>query len=106
MGRQALDLSTLQRQVDEWVVGNGGYWDPMSLLARLAEEVGELAREYNHAFGAKHKKDSDPRRGIEEELGDLLFILTCMANERGVDLGVALGGVLEKYDRRDALRWR
>ena len=46
----------LQTAIDAWIEANGGYWDEMSLLARLTEEVGELAREYNHQFGAKNKK--------------------------------------------------
>ncbi len=98
-------MRSLQEQVDTWVLSHGGYWDELSLLTRLVEEVGELAREYNHRFGAKQKKDTEDARAIEEEMGDLLFILAAMANQQGVDLEQALGGALAKYDRRDATRW-
>ncbi len=103
---QSTDLAQLQQEVDRWIRNNGGYWDPMSMLARLVEEVGELAREYNHRFGAKRPKADDPDRAVADELGDLLFILVSMANERGVDLGTALDATLRKYDRRDAGRWQ
>lgn len=98
-------LAPHQASVDRWIAANGGYWDEMSLLARLVEEVGELCREYNHRFGAKRKKPSEDAGAIEDEMGDLLFILICMANQQGIDLDVALTRVLDKYDVRDATRW-
>jgi NTP pyrophosphatase (non-canonical NTP hydrolase) len=91
--------------VDRWVRDNGGYWDEMSLLARLVEETGELAREYNHRFGRKKKKPTEGERRVEDEMGDLLFILVCMANQQGVDLSDALDRALEKIRIRDAGRW-
>lgn len=100
-----MDVRELQQAVDRWVRDNGGYWDEMSLLARLVEETGELAREYNHRFGRKKKKASEEGRALELEIGDLLFILVCMANQQGIDLDTALERVLEKYRIRDAGRW-
>ena len=54
-----MQLREMQAAIDAWIRENGGYWDEMSLLARLTEEVGEVAREYNHHFGAKKKKASE-----------------------------------------------
>ena len=101
-----MNLTALQASVDAWIRENGGYWDEMSLLARLTEECGELAREYNHRFGAKKKKASEGERALEDEMGDVLFILVCMANQQGIDLGDSLGRVLDKLQARDATRWR
>jgi NTP pyrophosphatase (non-canonical NTP hydrolase) len=98
-------LAELQARVDDWIRANGGYWDEMSMLARLCEETGEVAREYNHRFGAKKKKASEAPSSVELELGDLLFILICMANQQGISLESAMSGVLEKYRIRDAGRW-
>lgn len=100
-----MSISSLQQSVDDWVSANGGYWDEMSLLARLVEEVGELSREYNHRYGAKRKKPSEGERALEDEMGDVLFILACMANQQGIDLEVALARSVEKVVRRDAGRW-
>ena len=68
-------LSGLQQSIDQWIKANGGYWDEMSLLARLTEEVGELAREYNHHFGAKKKKASERDGSIRDEL-DVLWLVS------------------------------
>ena len=100
-----LDLAEVQRQVDAWIAENGGYWDPMSLTLRLAEETGEVAREVNHRFGAKKKKSSEADSALEDELGDVLFILVCLANQQGIDLSTAFERVLEKLRIRDAGRW-
>jgi NTP pyrophosphatase (non-canonical NTP hydrolase) len=101
-----VDVAEVQRTVDGWVADNGGYWDEMSLLARLVEEVGELAREYNHRFGRKKKRTTEGDRELRAEMGDLLFILVCMANQQGIDLDSALGETLEKYRSRDSERWK
>lgn len=98
-------LSEIQARVDAWIRDNGGYWPPLSLLARLTEETGEVAREYNHRFGAKKKKASEGEGELALELADVLFILICMANEQGIDLNEALDQTLEKYRIRDAGRW-
>lgn len=76
------------------------------MLARLTEETGELAREYNHRFGAKKKKASEEENELALEMADVLFILVCMANQQGVDLGVAMDATLEKYRIRDAGRFK
>lgn len=98
-------MRTLQAQVDTWVRGHGGYWEPLALLARLTEEVGELAREINHRHGPKKKRPDEAERPVADEIGDVLFILACLANREGVDLDEALTRSLEKVARRDATRW-
>ena len=94
----------LQNAIDSWIEANGGYWDEMSLLARLTEEVGELAREYNHQFGAKNKKPTEPDGSIEDELADVLWLVLCMANQQGINLTIAFEKVMTKLKVRDAGR--
>ena len=74
-------------------------------LARLTEEVGELARELNHRYGPKKKKSDEPEADLALELADVLFVLLVLANEQGIDLGEALERTLAKYRLRDAGRW-
>jgi NTP pyrophosphatase (non-canonical NTP hydrolase) len=99
-------LKDAQRQVDEWISQfEEGYWPPLANLARLMEEVGELARLMNHRFGTKPKKAEEDDQELAEELADVLFVILCMANEQGIDLDVAFERVLEKYRTRDGDRW-
>ena len=74
-------------------------------LARLMEEVGELARLMNHEFGHKPKKDDEPHQELALELADVLFVLLVIANEQGIDMTDALDQVMEKYRLRDSHRW-
>ena len=105
-GRPGLTLRGAQAAVHEWVSRfEEGYWPPLANLARLAEEVGELARELNHRYGSKPKKPSEPDADLALELADVLFVLLALSNEQGIDLEDAFGRVLEKYDLRDAGRW-
>ncbi len=101
-----MELSEAQRQVDEWISGfEEGYWPPLVNLARLSEEVGELARELNHRFGAKLKKSEELEQDLALELADVLFVLIVLANEQGIDLDDALSRTLDKYRSRDGDRW-
>lgn len=101
-----LTLREAQGRVDAWISQfEEGYWPPLSNLARLIEEVGELAREMNHRFGHKPKKAGEAEQDLAIELADILFVLIAIANEQGIDLDDALGRVLEKYRLRDAERW-
>ena len=103
---EELTLAEAQEAVDTWVSRfEEGYWPPLSILARLTEEVGELARELNHRYGAKPKKGDEPKAELALELADILFVLITLANAHDIDLGDALQRVLEKYDARDAERW-
>jgi NTP pyrophosphatase (non-canonical NTP hydrolase) len=101
-----VNIKEAQAQVDAWISQfEEGYWPPLSNLARLTEEVGELAREMNHRFGHKIKKADEPEQDLAIELADVLFVLLVIANEQRIDLEDALGRVLEKYRVRDSDRW-
>jgi NTP pyrophosphatase (non-canonical NTP hydrolase) len=101
-----LTLGDAQRAVDAWIGQfREGYWPPLANLARLIEEVGELAREINHRHGPKTKRDDEPASDLALELGDVLFVLIAIANEQGVDLEEAFRRVLGKYEERDSGRW-
>lgn len=95
-----------QKSVDEWIGRfEEGYWPPLANLARLVEEVGELAREMNHRFGSKRKKADEPEQELALELADVLVTVLTLANERGIDLEAAFERAMEKYRERDADRW-
>ena len=101
-----MELSEAQARVDAWIGQfEEGYWPPLATLARLTEEVGELARLLNHRFGPKKKKAEEAEQDLGEELADVLFVLLVIANEQKIDLSAALERVLEKYRTRDAGRW-
>jgi NTP pyrophosphatase (non-canonical NTP hydrolase) len=101
-----MDIRDMQQEVDKWIGQfEEGYWTPLSMLARLMEEVGELAREINHQFGQKTKKPEEPEGNIALELADILFILICYANSQQIDLETAFQQVMEKYRKRDSNRW-
>jgi len=101
-----MELSEAQQKVNRWIDRfEEGYWPPLVNLARLTEEVGELARELNHRFGPKARKPDEPEGDLALELGDVLFVLIAMANERGIRLDEALERVLAKYEKRDSKRW-
>lgn len=102
----ARTLPQLQRIVHEWISQwEEGYFSPLSNLARLSEEVGELARALNHEYGDKPPKTADPESAIAEELGDILFVVVTLANSLEIDLDKALQEVLDKYNVRDSERF-
>ncbi|HEY0756987.1 MAG TPA: nucleotide pyrophosphohydrolase [Ktedonobacteraceae bacterium] len=101
-------LIDIQREIDqlikeEW---HSHYWSPLASLARLTEEVGELAREINHSYGEKPKKASEAQGSIAAEMADILFILASLANSIDIDLDTAFTQVMAKYQQRDAQRWQ
>jgi NTP pyrophosphatase (non-canonical NTP hydrolase) len=99
-------LAEMQREVDRYISQfKEGYFSPLAMMARMTEEVGELAREVNHRFGEKPKKPTEAENSIEMELGDILFILICFANSLGIDLTEAHDAVMHKFNTRDADRW-
>ncbi|MBB6690196.1 nucleotide pyrophosphohydrolase [Cohnella xylanilytica] len=99
-------LADIQREVDAYITQfKEGYFSPLALLARMTEEVGELAREVNHQYGEKPKKADEADNSIELELGDILFIVLCFANSEGIDLTEAFNQVMHKFNTRDANRW-
>jgi NTP pyrophosphatase (non-canonical NTP hydrolase) len=101
-----MEIRDVQKQVDAYIGQfREGYFPPLVNLARLAEEVGELARELNHRFGPKTKKPDEPEGDVALELADILFVVVVLANQLGIDLDEALGRTLTKYRVRDADRW-
>jgi NTP pyrophosphatase (non-canonical NTP hydrolase) len=101
-----MSLHDAQQRVDRWVAQfEEGYFPPLTNLARLTEEVGELARELNHRFGQKTKKPGEPEGDLAMELADILFVLICIANREGIDLQQAFERMMEKVELRDANRW-
>ena len=101
-----MELRAIQSAVDEYISQfREGYFPPLVNLARLTEEVGELAREINHRYGPKTKKPDEADVEIELELADILFVIVVLANQLEVDLEKAMARTLEKYRVRDADRW-
>jgi NTP pyrophosphatase (non-canonical NTP hydrolase) len=99
-------LREVQQTVDDWVAAYaGGYWEPLAILARLVEEVGETARLVNHLYGQKPKKDSEAVQELGEEIADILYTLVCLANREGVDLQRSFDGVMDKLQARDRNRF-
>jgi NTP pyrophosphatase (non-canonical NTP hydrolase) len=102
-----MSLRDCQDRVDRWISQfEAGYFDPLTNMARLAEETGELAREVNHRFGQKTKKRDEPDGDMGMEMADIMFVLICMANREGIDLQSAFDGMMAKVENRDAERWK
>lgn len=101
-----MSLSESQARVHAWISRfEEGYFHPLTNMARLTEEVGELAREINHRFGEKTKKREEPDGDLAMEIADILFVLICIANREGIDLQRAFDRMMEKVDQRDTTRW-
>ncbi|MBO9128226.1 nucleotide pyrophosphohydrolase [Bacillus sp. 165] len=99
-------IKDMQKEVDVYISQfKEGYFSPLAMMARLTEEMGELAREINHYYGEKPKKATEKERTIEEELGDIMFVITCLANSLDIDLESAHNLVMEKFNTRDKNRW-
>ncbi|MBA2627336.1 MAG: nucleotide pyrophosphohydrolase [Gemmatimonadales bacterium] len=99
-------MNQQQRRVDAWISQfEEGYFHPLTNLARLSEEVGELAREVNHRFGQKTKKPDEVDGDMAMEMADIMFVLICMANREGIDLDEAFDRMMSKVEHRDRDRW-
>jgi NTP pyrophosphatase (non-canonical NTP hydrolase) len=102
-----MSIADAQRRVDAWISQyEEGYFHPLTNLARLTEEVGELAREVNHRFGQKTKKQDEPEGDLAMEMADILFVLICMANREGIELQGAFDRMMAKVETRDRDRWK
>jgi NTP pyrophosphatase (non-canonical NTP hydrolase) len=101
-----MTLRDNQARVDAWISQfKEGYFPPLTNMARLSEEVGELAREINHRFGEKTKKKDEPEGDLAMEMADILFVIICMANREGIDLQEAFDRMMAKVEQRDTTRW-
>ncbi|HBC93187.1 MAG TPA: nucleotide pyrophosphohydrolase [Pelotomaculum sp.] len=101
-----MEIKDMQAEVDNWISQfEEGYWSPLSMMACLTEEVGELAREINHQYGEKPKKQDEPIGDLALEIADILFILLCYANSLNINLEDAFKRVMAKYRYRDSDRY-
>jgi NTP pyrophosphatase (non-canonical NTP hydrolase) len=99
-------MDSLQKRIDDYYKNKGWeYWNQHQILARLTEEVGELAREINHQYGPKKKKSDELDNSIQAEVGDILYTLACLANQEGISLEVAFKQSIEKVEARDGGRF-
>lgn len=99
-------LKEIQKEVDVWVGQYvEGYWKPHEILARLTEEVGEVAREINHIYGPKKKKSTEETADLADEVADVIFTLSCLANSLDLDLDESFKRVMNKCYTRDDKRF-
>ena len=82
------------------------YWEPLSQVARLAEEVGEAARILNHTYGDKPKKPGEKEDDLSDELGDIMYTCVVLANSEGIDLEQSMQRAIDKLQVRDKDRFR
>jgi NTP pyrophosphatase (non-canonical NTP hydrolase) len=100
-----MSLSSTQQQVDQWIKQYGvRYFNELTNMALLTEEVGELARIIARKYGEQSFKESDKNKDMSDEMADVLFVLICLANQTGVDLEAAFQRNMQKKTDRDADR--
>lgn len=101
-----MSFAPAQRDVDEWISQfEEGYFAPLPMLARLTEEVGELARVLMHLHGGKKPKPGEDPGDVGDEIADALFVLICLANSLDIDLDEKFAAMMAKIRERDANRW-
>lgn len=102
-----MSIEEAQQTVDKWITTTGvRYFNELTNMAMLTEEVGEVARIIARQYGEQSFKESDKDKVLADELADVLFVVICLANQTGVDLTDALRRNLEKKTRRDGERHR
>lgn len=102
-----MTLEQAQKTVDQWINTTGvRYFDELTNMAILTEEVGEVARIIARRYGEQSEKESDKSRDLADELADVLWVVICLANQTGVDLTNAFEKNLEKKNSRDKDRHR
>ncbi|MEC7454300.1 MAG: nucleotide pyrophosphohydrolase [Bacteroidota bacterium] len=95
-------LDNAQQAVDQWIKNHGiRYFDELTNMAQLTEEVGEVARIIARRYGEQSEKESDKEKDLGEELADVLFVILCLANQTGVNLSEAFAKKLELKTKRD-----
>lgn len=100
-----MTLENAQQIVDNWIKTNGvRYFSPLTNMAILSEEVGEVARIIARKYGEQSEKESDKNLNLSDELADVLFVLICLANQSNIDLTEAFNKNIEKKTLRDAVR--
>jgi len=97
-----MTLEEAQQQVDAWIKSHGvRYFNELTNMAILTEEVGEVARIMSRRYGEQSEKESDKNKDLGDEMADVLWVLICLANQTGVDLTKAFKENLEKKTIRD-----
>ncbi|MDB4060680.1 nucleotide pyrophosphohydrolase [Vicingaceae bacterium] len=100
-----MTLEQAQKAVGDWIKQYGvRYFNELTNMAQLTEEVGEVARIIARRYGEQSEKESDKGKDLGDELADVLFVIICLANQTGVDLQAALKKNLEKKTSRDSAR--
>lgn len=100
-----MTIEEAQHKIDEWIKTHGvRYFNELTNMAILTEEVGEVARIMSRRYGEQSEKESDKNKKLEDELADVLFVLMCIANQTGVNLEKALEENLKKKTGRDSSR--
>lgn len=97
-----MSLKQSQQQVDEWIKNHGvRYFNELTNMAQLTEEVGEVARIIARRYGEQSEKNSDKNKDLGEELADVIFVVMCLANQTGTDLEAAFVKKLDLKTKRD-----
>ena len=97
-----MNIKNAQQAVDQWIQNHGvRYFNELTNMAQLTEEVGEVARVIARRYGEQSEKDSDAKVDLGEELADVLFVVLCLANKTGIDLQEAFDKKLNLKSERD-----
>lgn len=97
-----MDIKNAQIVVDNWIKTHGvRYFNELTNMAQLTEEVGEVARIIARRYGEQSEKENDKDKDLGEELADVLFVVVCLANQTGVDLQEAFNKRMDKKAKRD-----
>ena len=97
-----MNIENAQQAVDQWIKNHGiRYFDELTNMAQLTEEVGEVARIIARRYGEQSEKESDKEKDLGEELADVLFVVLCLANQTGVDMASAFAKKLDLKTKRD-----
>ncbi len=97
-----MNIENAQKAVDEWIDEHGvRYFDELTNMAQLTEEVGEVARIIARRYGEQSEKESDRQKDLGEELADVVFVVLCLANQTGIDLQASFDKKLELKTERD-----
>ncbi|WP_298532953.1 nucleotide pyrophosphohydrolase [uncultured Algibacter sp.] len=97
-----MNIQNAQKEVDNWIKEHGvRYFNELTNMAQLTEEVGEVARIIARRYGEQSEKESDKNKDLGEELADVLFVVLCLANQTGVDLQEAFDKRMDKKGKRD-----
>ena len=97
-----MDIKNAQQEVDNWIKTHGvRYFNELTNMAQLTEEVGEVARIIARRYGEQSEKESDKHKDLGEELADVLFVVLCLANQTGIDLQKSFDKKLKIKTERD-----